>query len=28
VRPPPRRFRDDWLLQKMVWFAYRKLKAV
>jgi hypothetical protein len=27
VRPPPHRFRDGWLL-KMVWFAYRKLKAV
>jgi hypothetical protein len=22
------RFRDRWLLLKMVWFAYRKLKAV
>jgi len=22
------RFRDGWLLLKMVWFAYRKLKAV
>jgi hypothetical protein len=22
------RFRDGWLLLKMVWFAYRKLKAI
>lgn len=22
------RFRDGWLLPKMVWFAYRKLKAI
>ena len=22
------RFRDGWLLMKMVWFAYRKLKAI
>ena len=25
---PISRFRDGWLLLKMVWFAYRKLKAV